>query len=223
MAISSTESDAPDFSSVQLGSRSRFAAPIEKLAGAEEPIESFSRVVGTQRVSGQNNIYATCVPTMYFNAIQTVKGRAGDMSLLPDDGPVHILKIFDPTLTLGMDPEDLFAWAEKNTVHGYRVKSWRRIDHANEQTIRGVIRANGFVPLTVNLATAQQTQKVWSATAGAAGKPGSWGEHAELSDGCSGPLTNGTSWGAPAYIDRSYFTTPGYVLAAYALDIVKAA
>lgn len=72
--------------------------------------------------------------------------------------------------------------------------------------------------MCVELATEQQNERVWTPT----GTCGSWGGHAVWTDSYEGALTKITSWGAEFYIDRSYFEASGFVVGAYALELVAA-
>ena len=204
-------------SGMRLGCESSKLYSVPKgLLGAEPPINSWGRLLGVQRVKGQNDIYPDCVPTGYCNQIQLAKAESGDFSLIDDGVPLSIYKVFDPTLTKGMCPEDLYAWGMSTAVDGWKLKTWQRLDHTNEQDLRLTIKRLGSIGLIVELGLAQQNQIVW--TPGTGDTPGSWGGHYVCADSCSGAISDGTSWGQPAYIDREYFQTPGYVVGAYALE-----
>lgn len=206
---------------MRLGCKNNLTAPIVRGVGAIEQIDSYSRIVGTQRVKGQNDIYPDCVPTAYCNGIANVDARSGGKLVIPETVPLEVYKTFDPTLTTGMNPEDLFAWGMKNDLSGYRLQGWSRVDHNDELAVRGTIKRRGFVFVVIGLSLDQQNQIVCMPTTGPNGVPGTWGWHAECSDGCDGSITSGTSWGASFYMDRMFFTTPGYVVGTYELNFYK--
>jgi hypothetical protein len=183
------------------------------------PYGSYSRVSKTPRVMGHNDVNPDCVSTAYCNAIVTAMWRHGLGGTINDDVPLSIYKIFDPTLTTGMNPEDMWAWGMKNPVQGWQLKSWARINHNDEKAVRATVEARGFVPLTIALSVAQQNQRLWMPEPGPNGTPGGWGYHCAGIDGFSGPDSTGTSWGEEIGVGRAYFYSPGYVLAAYDLEL----
>lgn len=210
-----------DLAGMKLGCRGAPLAPIVRRVGATPPLDSYGSNPDTKWVEGQNTIYPDCVPTAYLNGIQAAKAVTGDLSPIANTMATQIYKIFDPTLTLGMNPEDMYAWGLENTVAGWKLKSWNRVDHADEFAIRSNIKAFYGVAFSLALSLANQNQRLLLPGATAADQPGTWGNHSEWSRAFSGEVTEGISWGLPFYLSRSYLSAPGYLLAAYALEFEK--
>jgi hypothetical protein len=206
---------------MKLGCHSKkLAAPITPHIGAGAPPPgSYPRLTAVQRVMGQNNTYPDCVPTAYLNAIKTWAGRTtGNYSYVSDDTPLEIYKIFDPSLTTGMNPEDLYAWGTSNAVLGWKLKSWHRVNPQDMTAVRETVEAYGGISVIVELSVEQQNQKVWQPV----GTPGSWGGHNEFTDSWSGAYFEGTSWGEPMYASEEYMLAPTFTVGAYALEFEAA-
>lgn len=185
---------------------------------------AYGRLISTPRVQGHNDIYGDCVETMAANAAQTALGRAGVGTPISNNYPEGLYRKLtgfrpgDPASDRGTNPAQLFDWWERNVIAGYRLAGVTRYEPQAEALIRQAIVETGGVALIVELSVEQQNQRVWMP----AGTPGSWGVHAIWADSYDGGLTFATSWGEMTPIDRSYFEAPGFVVAAFRLDLVKA-
>jgi hypothetical protein len=194
-------------------------APARVGAGPAAPV-AYSRIMYAPRVEGQNSKIGDCFPTACANAIQTYLARANLGIVLHDADAVDAYEGMTgynpaiPATDQGTNPDAGFAWWQANAIAGYKLAGITSIPTEDEDELRHAIAAGGVL-LCVQLATEQQNQRVWTAT----GTPGSWGGHAIFCDGYDGEIYSITSWGEAFYIDRSYFTTPGYVVGAYALAI----
>jgi hypothetical protein len=189
------------------------------------PRGAYSRILGTPRVAGHNDLVGDCVETAACNAVQTEMARAGiSRPQIANDLAVTLYSQItgytasNPVSDQGTDPDALFAWWRQNSIAGYRLRQVVPVDPKFEAEIRDVVSRAGGIFLILALGLAQQNQLVWTA----AGAPGSWGYHAVWADSFDGALTFATSWGEAKPIDRSFFVA-GFVVAAYALDIAKEA
>lgn len=200
------------------------AAPGRRVATIVPPV-AYSRILGTPRVAGHNDLVGDCVETAACNAVQTEMAKAGmSRPQIANDLAVTLYSRItgytarDPASDQGTDPDALFAWWRQNSIAGYGLRQIVPVDPKFEADIRHVISRAGGIFLVLALGLAQQNQLVWTA----AGTPGSWGYHAVWADSYDGALTFATSWGEAKPIDRGFFVA-GFVAAAYALDIVKVA
>jgi hypothetical protein len=199
----------------KLGCKAKLRAPVQQSVGAPFPREAFGRIVGTHRVQGMNNVYATCVPTFYLNALTDAAARDGKQLVISDQVAVDLLKEFDPTLLEGMDPEDILEWGMENAVYGYQLESWKRLDIGAEADIRNHVEVDGAIGLVVDLSLAQQGSATWVVNS-SANVPGSWGEHMACFDGFDGSVMSGTSWGRSIFAARNFFI-PEWTLGVYAV------
>ena len=188
------------------------------------PPVAYSRIISTPRVEGHNDLIGDCVETAACNAVQTARARSGMLApQISNDlaatlyGEITGYTALNPASDRGTDPDELFAWWRKNPIASYRLGQISAIDPQAEPAIRHVISRAGGIFLVLALGLAQQNQLVWAA----AGTPGSWGYHAVWADGYDGALTGCTSWGEAKPMDRSFFAA-GFVVGAYALELVKA-
>lgn len=182
-----------------------------------------SRIIGTNRVLGDNNKIGSCVPTMCVNAVQTLLSRQGNETPLPDDLAVQAYSAVtgynpaDPATDQGTDPEQMFEWWLNNPIAGFKLKAAPRLLNPLDQFgVHAGIARSGWVGLILNLSTNQQNEITFIGD----GVAGSWGRHAVLADQNDGP-TGTTCWGAEKWIANSFFAN-GYVLAAYEFDLVPA-
>ena len=196
------------------------AATAQRVAANLPPV-AYSRIIGTPRVAGHNELIGDCVETAACNAVQTAmagKGMSGPQ--ISNDlavtlyGRITGYTALNPASDRGTDPRELFAWWRRNTIAGYRLGRVFPVAPQSEDDVRHVVSTMSGVFLVLALSLAQQNQLVWSA----AGTPGSWGYHAVWADDYDGALTTCTSWGEAKPMDRSFFAA-GFVVGAYALDL----
>jgi hypothetical protein len=196
------------------------AATPERVATSLPPV-AYSRIIGTPRVAGHNELVGDCVETAACNAVQTaMAGRGHSAPQLSNDLAVTLYTqitgytALKPASDRGTDPNDLFVWWRHNMIAGYRLQQAIAVDPKSEPDMRHVISTTGGIFLVLALGLAQQNQLVWTA----AGTPGSWGYHAVWADDYEGALTSCTSWGEAKVMDR-FFLAAGFVVGAYALDL----
>jgi hypothetical protein len=195
--------------------------PVSRRAATVLPPAAYSRILGTPRVQGHNDVIGDCVETAACNAVQTAMARAGVSGpQISNDLAVTLYSqitgyaALNPASDRGTDPRELFAWWCENPIASYRLKQVTPVDPQSEADIRHVVSGAGGIFLVLALGLAQQNQLVWAA----GGTPGSWGYHAVWADDYEGALTTCTSWGEAKPMDRSFFAA-GFVAAAYALDL----
>lgn len=183
---------------------------------------SYSRIIETPRVSGENTTLPDCFPTACVNAVQGALARAGDYT--PIDNSIAVAAFAgmtgqDPTNPddVGTYPDQGFAWWKTNPIAGFKLDSYTPLDISTENEIRGTISFGSCrgVLLCINLSIENQNQRMLLPV----GVPGTWGGHAIWADTYDGAVTSVTSWGDSLYIDRSYFAVPGFVTAAYQLEL----
>lgn len=198
--------------------------PVANVAAAVAPPPSaYARISEAPRVQGHNDVCGDCVETAASNSVQTALARAGIFTRISDDYPRTLYSNLTgyrdgiPSTDNGTDPMVLFDWWRRNALGGFKLTNLTRLEPTEEGAIRHAIATDGGVYLIVNLSVEQQNQRVWMP----AGTPGTWGGHAIWADEYDGGLTFCTSWGEPTPLDRSYFTTPGFVIAAFQLGLTK--
>jgi hypothetical protein len=199
-------------------------SPITLFGAMPQPIGAYDRIESTPRVTGHNDQIGDCFPTACTNAVQTFLARAKGITVpISDEVPVATYtgmagyNAADPATDQGTDPIAGFAWWQANPIAGYKLGVATAIAANDEDSIRHAISTRGGVLLLVNLAIQQQQPGIWRAS----GYPGTWGRHALWADTFIGALTRATTWGEDQGIDRSFFQQ-GFVLGAYALDLVAA-
>jgi hypothetical protein len=199
-------------------------APAKLFGATPQPDGSYARIGGTPRVTGHNDVIGDCFPTACTNAVQTFLARSKGITVpINDQVPVDAYSGMtgysphDPTTDQGTDPTAGFAWWQANPIFGYKLGQATAIAGTDEDGIRKMISTRGGVLLLVALAIQQQAPGTWMAS----GYPGTWGRHAIWADSFMGALTRATTWGEDQAIDRSFFDQ-GFVLGAYALDLVAA-
>jgi hypothetical protein len=91
------------------------------------------------------------------------------------------------------------------------------MDPQDLAAIRRAIVGTGGAAVVLNLSVENQNQPILLPE----GQPGSWGRHFVWLDSYEARVFSGTSWGAPFYLDESYFAA-SFVLAAYELVLAPA-
>jgi hypothetical protein len=183
----------------------------------------WGRDVDTPRVAGHNDMVGDCVPTMCCNAVQTLLGRRGVRTPIPDGLAVDVYAAVtgyspaDPASDQGTDPDAMFAWWKANAISGYRLREAIAITPQDEQAMMRAVSQDGGAGLIVNLAVEQQNEVIWTP----AGTPGSWGRHALFADQRVG-ATGATSWGLEKWIAPAFMAAAERVVAAYVFDLVPA-
>ncbi len=176
------------------------------------------------RISGDNATLGDCVETAAANAVQTALARADLPGRIQNGYVVDLYQRIagyvpgQPATDRGTNPADLWRYWEATPIGGYRLAGVSGIAPVAEAAIREAIIETGGVFLVVALSVEQQAQFVWEPV----GTPGSWGYHALWADSFDGALTFATSWGANLPIDRSFFTTPGFVQGVFQLNLIRA-
>ncbi|WP_298162273.1 hypothetical protein [Acidocella sp.] len=186
-------------------------------------LPAWSRIVRTPRVLGHNDKVGDCVIVAGFNAVQTALARRGNFTSLPEDLPVRIYSSLtgyvpgDESTDNGTDPEMFLAWWKVNAIAGYRLGRFIRLNPADVDGIRNAVAGLGCY-LCVELSTANEEQAVWRPD----GFAGSWGGHAVWADEYEAADIGVCSWGGGYGIDGAYFAAPGFVSAAFALELEQA-
>lgn len=198
------------------------AVTVERVATRLPPV-AYSRIIGTPRVAGYNELVGDCVETAACNAVQTAMAGRGLSGPQISNNLVVTLytqitgyTALNPASDRGTDPNEMFAWWRQNTIAGYRLQQAIAVDPKSEPDMRHVISTSGGIFLVLALGLAQQNQLVWTD----AGTPGSWGYHAVWADDYGGALTSCTSWGEAKVMDRGFFAA-GFVVGAHALDLAR--
>ena len=173
--------------------------------------------IAAPRIAGDNQTLSDCFPTAACNAVIDIAARWGKTTTITDSDAVAAYKGMagydgTPATDLGTIPETGFAWWQRNTIGGWILAEATPIDPADEGEVRHAISC-GPVIFCQALSIENQNQRVLTAV----GTGGSWGNHATAMDEFDGAITEGTSWGAQFYLDRSF--TSSRVMAVYALDV----
>ncbi|WP_298286616.1 hypothetical protein [Acidocella sp.] len=191
------------------------------VAGGLAP--AWSRIVETPRVLGQNDRVGDCVIVAGFNAVQTALARQGNFTKLPGDLAVRIYASLtgyvpgDESTDNGTDPEAFLAWWKVNPIGGHRLGKFTRLNPVDVDGIRTAVTGLGCY-LCVDLSSANEGQMVWTPD----GVAGSWGGHAVWADEYEAAKIGVSSWGEGYGIGGAYFAAPGFVTAAFALELEQA-
>lgn len=192
--------------------------PVQKFGVSGPSFDAYSRIMSLPRLDGENTIYSDCVETAAGNCSITKLGRESRGTAAVTDQVV--LGVYSditgfPKTDDGTIPEDMWEWWKKNAIGGVILEDYATIDPTDEGSIRNAIARNGCVSASIALSLENQNQRVLKPD----GTSGSWGLHEVCLDGFDGAITSGTSWGQPFYLDRSYFSTKGFVEIVYNLDM----
>ncbi|MDR3736086.1 MAG: hypothetical protein P4L10_11185 [Acidobacteriaceae bacterium] len=140
-----------------------FAAPLRPrlMSDAQYPA-SYSRIVSTPIIMGENDIHGDCVCVAAFNAVATAKARDGDFTRFDDVESFDLYEALGGMpADVGLNPGVLFTYWQSNPIGGYRLKSIESIALDDVAGIEQAIIDNGFVYFAAMLDDAQMTQSDW--------------------------------------------------------------
>lgn len=164
------------------------------------------------------------MPTGCCQTVINAEADEGRFITLPDSVALDAYAAvtgFDPATGAndnGTDPLEMFAWWQANAIQGWKLKKAHAIDPQDEAAFRRAVVDFPGVGVVMALSVEEQNQRVIEPT----GQAGSWGSHFVTFDSFDGALNEGTSWGEVFFADRPFFAAASFVLAAWALDVVRA-
>lgn len=188
---------------------------------AQQLLPAWSRITGTPRILGHNDVLGDCVVVAAINRVQTQLARLGSPAVIPDDlAPAIYSEVTgympgQPATDQGTLPEQLFTWWQANAIFGWKLREaipLNPLDQAGQRN--SIVTANG-VMLCSALGQANLTQFAWEPCSDLIGY------HATFADGYEANYTSETSWGTERQVPQAFFAA-GKVVAAYSLDLIAA-
>jgi hypothetical protein len=195
-----------------------FFKPVTMYAADATLPAAYSRDMQSPLVEGNNSEIGDCVETAGCNAAQDFIGSSRTIPNIAAQTAYSAITGYSPTQPgsdNGTDPEVFFAWWKNNSISGVQLKTATPIDPSNLTALKHSIATARGVFLCVALSVEMQNMRQWTPL----GAPGSWGSHAVWADSYDGGVFFVTSWGERISILSEFFTTPGFAIAAWSLEL----